>query len=59
MAIVKHNVSVNHNELTYIYFIFRILVSGRTNWHNKFCSVSSDDKGKTEDDGLGDLVSTR
>ena len=43
----------------YIYFIFRILVSGMTNWHNKTSSVSSDNKGKTEEDGLGDLVSTR
>ena len=56
---IKHNVSVTHNELTHIYFIFRILVSGRTNWHNKTCSVSWDDEGKTEDGGLEDLVSTR
>ena len=57
--IIKHNVSVTHNELTYIYLIFGKLVSGMTNWHNKTCSVSSDNKGKTEDDGLEDLVSTR
>ena len=56
---IKHNVTVTYNELTHIYFIFHILVSGMTNWHNKTCSVSSDDKGKTEDDGLEDLVSTR
>ena len=56
---IKHNVSVTHNELTYIYFIFRILVSGMTNWHNKTFSVSSDNKCKTEDDELEDLISTR
>ena len=59
MDIAKHNVSATYNELTYIYFIFRILVSGMTNWHNKTSSVSSDNKGKTEDDEIEDLVSTR
>ena len=55
----KHNVSVTHNELTYIYFIISKLVSGMANWHNKTCSVSLDNKGKTEHDGLEDLVSMR
>ena len=56
---IKHNVTVTYNELKHIYFIFHISVSGMTNWHNKTFSVSSDNKGKTEDDELEDLVRTR